>query len=93
MKEGLPTNCAVDTVFTADLATVLKTMVLERRGLAWLPTGLIEEELASGRLVHAADVSWDIELEVRLYRQSEIQSAAANAFWQAIPATKKNLQG
>ena len=93
MKEGAPTNCAVDPVFTADLATVLKTMVLERRGLAWLPTGLIEEELASGRLVHAADASWDIELEVRLYRQSEIQSAAANAFWQAIPAAKKTLQG
>jgi DNA-binding transcriptional LysR family regulator len=93
MRESVPTNCAVDTVFTADLATVLKTMVLERRGLAWLPTGLIEEELASGRLVHAADTSWDIELEVRLYRQSEIQSAAANALWQAIPATKKTLQG
>ena len=93
MKEGTPANYAVDTVFTADLATVLKTMVLERRGLAWLPTGLIEDELDSGRLVHAADASWNIELEVRLYRQPVIQSATANALWQAIPATKKTLQG
>ncbi len=93
IKEGALANYAADTVFTADLATVLKTMVLERRGVAWLPTGLIEEELNSGHLVHAADASWDIELQVRLYRQPEIKSAAANALWQAIPAPKKLLQG
>ena len=93
IKEGALAKRSVDTVFTADLATVLKTMVLEQRGLAWLPTGLIEDELKSGRLVHAADSSWDIELEVRLYRQPEIKSAAANALWQAIPVPKKLLQG
>lgn len=93
IKESALAKCSVDTVVTADLATVLKTMVLEQRGLAWLPTGLIEDELNSGRLVHAADSSWDIELEVRLYRQPEIKSAAANALWQAIPVPKKLLQG
>jgi DNA-binding transcriptional LysR family regulator len=93
IKEGALANYAADTVFTADLATVLKTMVLERRGIAWLPTGLIEDELNSGRLVHAADASWDIELQVKLYRQPEIKSSVANALWQAIPAPKKLLQG
>ncbi len=93
IKEVQLAKLPVETVFTADLATVLKTMVLERRGLAWLPKGLIEEELNSSRLVHAADGSWDIELEVRLYRQPEIKSAAANALWQAIPTPKKLLQG
>lgn len=42
------------TVFTAHLASVLRTMALNGRGLAWLPATLIRDDLASGRLVAAA---------------------------------------
>jgi LysR family transcriptional regulator, hypochlorite-specific transcription factor HypT len=36
------------TVFTAHLASVLRTMALSRRGLAWLPADLIAEDLSTG---------------------------------------------
>lgn len=77
--ERLPTQ----TVFTAHLASVLRTMVLDGRGLAWLPHSLIGEDLASGRLVEAADRAWHVDLDIRLYRDRSPLGAAGEAFWEA----------
>ncbi len=73
----------VETVFTAHLATVLKTMALEGRGIAWLPWGLIEEDLQNGRLVQAGAANWHVDIDIRLFRRLGTESAAAEAFWQA----------
>jgi DNA-binding transcriptional LysR family regulator len=72
------------TVFTAHLASVLRTVALGRRGLAWLPAGLIAEDLSAGRLVVAAVDTWHVELEIRLYRDRVALSSAAEAFWAAL---------
>lgn len=77
--EALPGQVA----FTAHLASVLRSMALDGRGVAWLPRTLIEDDLAAGRLVPAGDDSWRVELEVRLYRQRDPAGRAAQAFWQA----------
>lgn len=71
------------TVFTAHLASVLRTMVQGGRGLAWLPRTLIADDLASGRLVEAASKDWSIPLEVRLYRDRTNLGRAAEALWTA----------
>ena len=68
-------------VFTAHLASVLRTMALDGRGIAWLPRTLVEEDIGQGRLVAAAGKEWDVPLEIRLYRDSELLGKAANAFW------------
>lgn len=73
----------VQQVLTAHLASVLRTMALDRRGMAWLPKLLVEDDLASGRLVVAAPDDWRIDLQIRLYRQRGDAGAAAEAFWQA----------
>ncbi|CAN7589198.1 LysR substrate-binding domain-containing protein [Variovorax sp. LjRoot84] len=70
-------------VFTAHLASVLRTMVLDRRGIAWLPQTLVEDDIDQGRLVAAASNDWEVPLEIRLYRDSELLGKAANAFWNA----------
>ncbi len=70
-------------VCTAHLASVLRSMALDGRGIAWLPRTLIEEDLATGRLVTAADSAWTVELEIRLYRPRDNIASAAEAFWQA----------
>jgi LysR family transcriptional regulator, hypochlorite-specific transcription factor HypT len=70
-------------VFTAHLASVLRTMVLDGRGIAWLPQTLVEDDMAHGRLVAAASDDWEVPLEIRLYRDSELLGKAANAFWNA----------
>jgi len=88
--EGVPT----ETVFIAHLASVLRTMVLHGRGLAWLPQSLIEDDLRGGRLVEAAAPEWRVPLEIRLYRERQLMGRAADRFWQAAvelpPTTDPN---
>lgn len=74
---------AGQAVFTAHLASVLRSMALDGRGIAWLPRTLVEEDLAAGRLVAAADPAWAVDLEIRLYRPRDGLARAAEAFWQA----------
>lgn len=76
----------VHQALTAHLASVLRTMALDRRGLAWLPKLLVEDDLTSGRLVVAAPDDWRIDLQVRLYRQRGDSGKAAESFWKAAIA-------
>jgi DNA-binding transcriptional LysR family regulator len=69
--------------FTAHLASVLRSMALDGRGIAWLPRTLVEDDLDAGRLVNAAAADWSVDLEIRLYRQRESVGRAAEAFWAA----------
>lgn len=71
------------TVFTAHLASVLKTMALEGRGLAWLPESLIREELGARRLQITGFAHWRLAVEVRLYRDPQPLSPHAEGFWRA----------
>jgi DNA-binding transcriptional LysR family regulator len=73
-----------EIVFTADLATVLKTMTIDGRGVAWLPRSLIEQELEDRRLVEAGGTQWHIDLDIRLFRSHAAQLPAAEAFWKAV---------
>ncbi|WP_066269074.1 LysR substrate-binding domain-containing protein [Hydrogenophaga palleronii] len=73
----------VQHVFTAHLASVLRTMVLDGRGLAWLPQSLVQEDLDQHRLVNAAGSEWQVPLEIRLYRAHEVLGRAADAFWKS----------
>ena len=68
-------------VFTAHLASVLRTMALDGRGLAWLPESLIADDLAAGKLAIAAGSEWTLPLDVCLYRDKTPLSAAAELFW------------
>ena len=80
-------RCPSQSVFTAHLASVLRTMALDGRGMGWLPHTLIAEDLASGRLIQAASAEWSIEMEVRLYRGRSPLGKAAEEFWAAVCAT------
>lgn len=73
----------VQPVLTAHLASVLRTMALDGRGVAWLPRMLVGDDLASGRLVLAADEAWQLALEIRLHRDRNALGAAAQTFWEA----------
>lgn len=74
----------VQVVFTAHLASVLRTMALDGRGIAWLPRTLIEEDLEAHRLVKATqDDSFDVQLQICLYRARQPAGAAGEALWAA----------
>lgn len=74
---------AVRVVFTAHLASVLRTMAMDGRGIAWLPHTLVEEDVAAHRLVPAGGDEWTIPLGIRLYRDRSSLPGAAEAFWSA----------
>ena len=69
--------------FTSHAVMVLAAMARDGRGMAWLPLSLVEAELADGSVVAAGDDTWEIPIEVRLYRPSARQSPVAEAFWTA----------
>jgi DNA-binding transcriptional LysR family regulator len=73
-------------VFTAHLASVLKSMALAGRGLAWLPQSLVGEELEAGRLQVVGPGHWRIAVDIRLYRDPQPLGAHAEAFWRAASA-------
>jgi DNA-binding transcriptional LysR family regulator len=72
-----------EPVLTAHLATLLKAMALEGRGVAWLPMSLIEDAMRDRRLLEAGQKSWRIPIEIRLFRRQDAEPAAAEALWRA----------
>jgi len=80
---------SVQNVLTAHLASVLRTMALDGRGLAWLPAMLIREDLANGRLAIAAADDWSIDLEIRLHRDRAVVGSAGEAFWAAVASSAR----
>ena len=76
----------LDPVFTSHVATVLKTMARNGRGLAWSPASLVEDDLAQGTLVRAGNGSWDIPIGIRLFRPRSRQTRAAEGFWAQLVA-------
>ena len=75
---------STQTVFTAHLASVLRTMVLDGRGMAWLPQTLIEDDLASQRVAEVGAGDLRIDLEIRLFRSRHSMGQAAEALWDAV---------
>jgi DNA-binding transcriptional LysR family regulator len=64
------------------MAIVLKMFVIDGRGITWSPQSIVEEELApKGKLTRAGDRSWDIPIEIRIFRPRARQNARAEAFW------------
>ena len=72
------------SAMTAHLASVLKTMALDGRGVAWLPRSLIADELADTRLVAAGGEPWSIDVEIRLFRPRSTLPRAAERFWAVV---------
>ncbi len=80
-------------VFTAHHAVLLKTLALERRGLAWLPKSLVSDELTSGRLEIAGDRSWCLPIEIRLMRARAQLPTQAEALWTAVTKKQESIEG
>jgi DNA-binding transcriptional LysR family regulator len=72
---------ALDAVFTSHLAATLHSLALARRGIAWLPQSLAQDDLDSGRLIAAGGKAWRIPVEIRLFRANAHQGRAAEALW------------
>lgn len=92
-RYGALERISKQTFFTAHLASVLRTMVLDGHGIAWLPKSLIAEDLASSRLGPAASHEWYVDLEIRLYRDRKPMGRAAEALWEVVRQTDYSIFG
>lgn len=75
---------ATEVVFSSHLAAALLAMARDGQGAAWLPTSLIGEDLACGRLVRAGAVATDILLDIRLIRSPVCRNRVADALWERL---------
>ncbi|MGF6529204.1 LysR family transcriptional regulator [Variovorax sp. PvP013] len=79
-QEGVHLRCCYEN----PMAEGLKPLVKAGHGIAWMPSGLIERELARGELVPAGDAGWELELETRLYRRADVGKPRVLQAWSAL---------
>lgn len=79
-RERLP----LQTVFTSHLAMALKTMVVEGKGMAWIPMSLIRQELDAGTIRLAGGDDWAVDVSIVLLRPRIRMSPLAERFWAGI---------
>jgi len=65
---NLKTKIHLNRIYESPMSDSIKKMAIEGHGLAWLPYSSIKNSLARKTLVRGGDKSWDIHLEVRIYR-------------------------
>ena len=66
------------------MAEALKSLAKEGHGIAWLPRSSIRSELRGKRLLRAGDESWDVPLEIRIYRNSETTHTKVDTLWSRL---------
>jgi DNA-binding transcriptional LysR family regulator len=81
------------TRFETDMAEGLKMMALEGHGIAFLPDGAVQWELARNQLARAGRDDLSIAMEIRLYRECRCTRAVVNQLWQHLAQrTTSNFQ-
>ena len=71
------------TVTESDFAESLHEQALQGVGLAWLPRGLVGDDLRSGRLVAADPQGIVVRFEIRLYRNRSPRNDLVQRIWAA----------
>ena len=67
---------------------LLTDMARQGRGITWAPRSLVQDDLASGRLLRAGAEEWDIEIAICLFRSRPRMTNAAEAFWSSVQKRK-----
>lgn len=78
--------------FVSHLAVVLKAMMLEGRGVAWLPQTLIQDELQDGSIVEVGPKDEQIPVEIHLFRRRSADTAPAEGLWDFLHPSERALR-
>lgn len=73
-----------ERVHEGSMSVGLKAMAMAGWGVAWVPESLMRHELDSGALVRAADHSFDIAVDIRLYRSKENRRPVVERIWAVL---------
>jgi len=74
----------IQPTFVGPHATLLRSMAVQGRGVAWLPDMLVRDDLQQGMLVRAGGPQWDIPLEICLFRQPTDMAPVAEKLWALV---------
>ncbi len=66
------------------LTEAIKRRVLSGSGVAWLPTGAVSDEIASGALICIGDADWEATLTLSLFCSPERLDAIGKQVWAAL---------
>lgn len=72
------------TVFVSSMSELLKQVVLDGSGVAWLPDCLISPELAQGTLIRLDEEALTIPIYAYAYRMDTRMSMTAESFWRDL---------
>lgn len=72
------------TVYETAMADSLKSMAMQKLGLAWVPRLSVTAELARGELVICGGEHWRVPLEIRLYRCALVRKAPVRLLWRKL---------
>ena len=72
-------RCYLSRRYENAYSHTLKSLVMEKLGLAWLPKSSITSDLNTGLLCRAGDERWDIEFDIRLYYHHAASSSREQA--------------
>ena len=89
LQDGLgrsPRELHLHTVTESDFAESLHEQALQGVGLAWLPRGLVGNDLRDGRLVEADRKGTAIRFEIRLHRPRSARNELVQRIWAASQA-------
>jgi DNA-binding transcriptional LysR family regulator len=85
-------DARIQTTFVGPHATLLRSMAVQGRGIAWLPGMLVEDDLAQGRLARAGGTEWDIPLQICLFRQPSEMAQVAERLWSLAQGQGERLR-
>lgn len=74
----------LNRVFVCHLAAVMLSMILDGRGVGWIPESQVREEIYSGKVVQAGGGAWVLPVEIRLFRTHDPLPSKAEEFWSML---------
>ena len=74
----------IDPVHESTMGEIIRDMVRDGRGLAWLQETLVRKDLEEGRLVVAGGAEWVQPNEIRIFRALGPGRSSLEQIWEAI---------
>ncbi len=76
------------TVYENSMAGALRIRAHAGDGIAWLPRSLVAPDIESGLLVRTGDPDWEIDLEIRLFRDPQRSNRSTRSIWAFLQARR-----
>lgn len=78
---------SLDIIHEDPIAESLKRMAMQGNGIAWLPKSVIAQEVENGSLIRCANQSFDISLDISLFRSLDRSRSEVVQLWSYVTSS------